>query len=347
MTWGDATGLWTTVVGSSATSSSTRRTSEGSRRGPASVRSSTSARARRRSRRRRTSATSSSGSASCCPKAGAARRGSWTATRSSSPTKPSSTVTTATATGTRSPAGSTRRASTRTSQDRERPLRSRRDSRVCRSSSVRSARRPVAATERSRAASSCSAASPASCASRHPCAPLDDASRVGAVDAERVDLLRGADLPGWTIEGGDWKWSDGVLRASGGPGRLVSVADDWGGGDFELRLRLSVNEKGDARVALLWLRADIQCNPNARTKTGSLIGVRDVETDLVPGGTRFQYVGSFTHDEARLPRSHDLRQRRRGPPRARRGEAPGRRPHRAEIGPETELVVEDFIAQRP
>ncbi len=123
---------------------------------------------------------------------------------------------------------------------------------------------------------------------------LDDASLRDAAISEEQDLLTDAQLTGWSQRGAaKWNWSDGVLRASGGAGRLVSELDTWR--DFELRLRLQVNDGGDAGLRFRFdgekgYEAEINCTGGAATNTGSLVGFRDIQTDLVPGGTKFDYV---------------------------------------------------------
>ncbi len=124
---------------------------------------------------------------------------------------------------------------------------------------------------------------------------LDDASRLGvAPGAPALDLLANPDLAEWQRRGNaDWQLADGVLRVSGGAGWMTTASADWR--DFELRLRMAVNEGGDAGLHFRFdgvrgYQAEVNCTPNALTKTGSLVGLADIHTDLIPGGTLFEYV---------------------------------------------------------
>lgn len=178
---------------------------------------------------------------------------------------------------------------------------------------------------------------------------LDDASLEGGPRGEEVDLISETGLGAWRSSGDAlWTISDRVLRAGDGAGRLESATDDWT--DYELRLRLAVNDGGDAGLRIGWdgqtgYEAEINCTASASTNTGSIVGLDEIQTDLIPGGVGFDYVVRHR----RTAEGTEVRVFLNGVEVASHTDASPRFPGTRialEIGPGTELTCERFTARR-
>lgn len=178
---------------------------------------------------------------------------------------------------------------------------------------------------------------------------LDDASEEGGPTGGAIDLLNDAGLGSWKSTGDAlWALSDGVMRAGDGSGLLESINSDWV--DYEIRMRLAVNDGGNAGLRVGWdgttgYEAEINCTASAPSHTGSLVGLDEFQTDLIPGGVGFDYVVRYR----RTAEGTDVRVFLNGVQVSRHTDATSRLAGSKvalEIGPGTELTVERFEVRR-